>query len=145
MLEKNPFEIFSIPIQFSIDTKEVDRRFLELQKLHHPDSPNPNAQKSLDVTHSYSCINSEISRGEAILKIFNTPIDSVNLPLGFIEKTFIMLEEGNICEINNNISELKESLHAQGNITVQNVGNFAQTFIMYKYLTTTLKRLHGTR
>ncbi|MFT4967665.1 MAG: hypothetical protein ACI9CD_000674 [Candidatus Deianiraeaceae bacterium] len=145
MLEKNPFEIFSIPIQFSIDTAEVDRIFLELQKLHHPDSPCPNAQKSLDVTRSYSCINSEISRGEAILRIFNTPIDSINLPLGFIEKTFIMLEDGNVCEINNNISELKKSLHAQGNITVQNIGNFAQTFIMYKYLTTTLKRLHGTR
>lgn len=38
LLHKNYFELFNLPIQFNINTKELKKIFLTLQKQYHPDN-----------------------------------------------------------------------------------------------------------
>jgi molecular chaperone HscB len=69
----NPFEVFQLPVFFDIDMIDLDKRYVQLQDLCHPDRHNDSfnrgifEKKSIEITNSYNILRDVISRAEAVL------------------------------------------------------------------------------
>ncbi|MFI3256104.1 MAG: Fe-S protein assembly co-chaperone HscB [Psittacicella sp.] len=73
----NPFEIFEIPVNFKIDKEYLSKKFIELQKLYHPDNfiNSDVAQKTIalnkatDINQSYKILLDPIRRAISIIEL----------------------------------------------------------------------------
>ncbi|MDC2825266.1 Fe-S protein assembly co-chaperone HscB [Rodentibacter pneumotropicus] len=73
----NPFEIFDLPVDFQLDTKALNARYLELQKALHPDNfvaasvteQRIAMQKSTEVNDALKTLKDPILRAEAIVAL----------------------------------------------------------------------------
>lgn len=76
-LSQNHFELFGIPVQFSVDTAELDRRYRELQREVHPDrfATAPEAERRVSmqlatrVNEAYQTLKSPLRRAVYILQL----------------------------------------------------------------------------
>lgn len=74
---KNYFEFFEIPYNYTVDKKQLDSLYIELQKKYHPDNfPGIDQEKKLKLTsfsetinHAYETLKNDIRRGEYILNL----------------------------------------------------------------------------
>ncbi|OOF69463.1 Fe-S protein assembly co-chaperone HscB [Rodentibacter caecimuris] len=74
---QNPFEIFSLPISFNLDQDLLNERYLEQQKVLHPDNfvnADPIAQclamqRSADINDALQQLKDPILRAEAIIAL----------------------------------------------------------------------------
>lgn len=130
MPKLQPFEIFNIEINFNIDHISLMKKFAELQKQHHPDLPNSNQSKALDITNAFEILKNEIKRGQAILEAFEIDMNSVQIPQDF----FVLIIDCEAKEARKMYNTQKEILYNFGNINKNNVAIFAVEFLKYKYL-----------
>jgi molecular chaperone HscB len=76
-LSQNHFELFGIPVQFAVDTAELDRRYRELQREVHPDrfATAPEAERRVSmqlatrVNEAYQTLKSPLRRAVYILQL----------------------------------------------------------------------------
>jgi molecular chaperone HscB len=76
-LNQNHFELFGIPVQFEVDTAELDRRYRELQREVHPDrfATAPDAERRVSmqlatrVNEAYQTLKSPLRRAVYILQL----------------------------------------------------------------------------
>jgi molecular chaperone HscB len=73
---KNYFELFSLPVQFTLDRQSVESRYLELARIAHPDlvGTHPNLQvKALElsarINTAHAVLVDELKRAEHLLNI----------------------------------------------------------------------------
>ena len=73
----NPFQIFDLPVDFQLDEKALNTRYLELQKALHPDNFVSSSaleqrvamQKSTEVNDALKTLKDPIFRAEAIIAL----------------------------------------------------------------------------
>ena len=73
----DPFETFGIPAHFDLEAKDLERRFRELQKLHHPDrhaakppsERRTHIEKAVQIKEAYRVLRHDVTRGEAHLTL----------------------------------------------------------------------------
>ena len=73
----NPFQIFDLPVDFQLDEKALNIRYLELQKALHPDNFVSSSaleqrvamQKSTEVNDALKTLKDPILRAEAIIAL----------------------------------------------------------------------------
>jgi molecular chaperone HscB len=83
MLEKNFFELFGIPETFDIDSKDLKRRYQDLQRQFHPDKfSNASGQErrmSMQVTaqinEALQTLLNPVQRGRYLLKLSGVDIN----------------------------------------------------------------------
>ena len=83
MLEKNFFELFGIPETFDIDSKDLKRRYQDLQRQFHPDKfANASGQErrmSMQVTaqinEALQTLLNSVQRGRYLLKLSGVDIN----------------------------------------------------------------------
>jgi molecular chaperone HscB len=94
-LNQNHFELFGIPVQFEVDTAELDRRYRELQREVHPDrfATAPDAERRVSmqlatrVNEAYQTLKSPLRRAVYILQLRGVdPKFETNtaMPAGFL-------------------------------------------------------------
>lgn len=72
----NPFSLFELPVQFSVDTTLLSERYLSLQKSLHPDNFVAHSaqeqrlamQKSAEINDALQVLKNPILRAEAIIQ-----------------------------------------------------------------------------
>ena len=124
MKNSNAFKDFEIPISFSIDIVEIDRKFQrEVNNL------NVSEDSRLQITKSYSIIRNDILRGEEILKIFKIPQESIKITEEFFE--YLMdINDDELTAIQRKIYEEISSIE----ISSQSIDEFSTLFMKYKYI-----------
>ena len=78
----NPFDTFSIDKKFEIDKKSLEKKYLELQRILHPDKFINASQKEKDfsnvhtssVNNAFNVLSDDISRIKALLQYFGYQI-----------------------------------------------------------------------
>ncbi|QGM80437.1 Fe-S protein assembly co-chaperone HscB [Otariodibacter oris] len=74
----NPFSLFELPVQFSVDTTLLSERYLSLQKSLHPDNFVAHSaqeqrlamQKSAEINDALQVLKNPILRAEAIIQYY---------------------------------------------------------------------------
>jgi len=82
-LEKNYFELFGLPPQFTVDLPDLATRYRELQKKFHPDkfagSPDSErrmaSQMAAQINAAYQSLKSPLERGRYLLKLSSIELD----------------------------------------------------------------------
>lgn len=78
-LKINHFEIFSQPVHFEINKQDLEKKYLELQSLTHPDlfiNENANQrnlalQHNMKINSAFECLKSDLLRAEYLLELEN--------------------------------------------------------------------------
>ncbi|MDH2925351.1 co-chaperone protein HscB [Nicoletella semolina] len=73
----NPFSLFNLPVQFSVDRELLSERYLTLQKQLHPDNFASHSvqeqrlaiQKSAEINDAFQVLKSPVRRAESIILI----------------------------------------------------------------------------
>jgi molecular chaperone HscB len=76
-LSKNYFELFDIPVSFSIDAVDLKKRYRELQKLAHPDKytnasdaeRRMSVQLAAQVNEAYQVLSNPVTRARYMLEL----------------------------------------------------------------------------
>jgi molecular chaperone HscB len=82
-LEKNYFELFGLPSQFTIDLPDLAVRYRELQKKFHPDKFASStdserrmaSQMAAQINAAYQSLKSPLERGRYLLKLAGIDLD----------------------------------------------------------------------
>ena len=78
----NPFQIFDLPVDFQLDEKALNTRYLELQKALHPDNFVSSSaleqrvamQKSTEVNDALKTLKDPILRADTRCGVFNATV-----------------------------------------------------------------------
>ena len=76
MKNSDPFALFGLPPRFEIDQAELDTRYRELSREHHPDRHSrgsdgdrlASVQKTTDINAAYKVLRDEFLRAEVLLR-----------------------------------------------------------------------------
>lgn len=92
----NYFELLKMPQVFNIDINMLNKQYLTMQKLYHPDN-NSTKQviSSIDLNNAYLTLNDEINRAEYLLSLHNININNIALSAGELND---ILEESEFIE-----------------------------------------------
>ncbi len=89
----NYYQIFNLETKFIIDLEDLEKRYIELQKKHHPDS----GSKSLDIVQvsdlnmAYRTLKNDYQRACFILKNnFNLDLADDLTAKGYTDKIFLL-------------------------------------------------------
>jgi molecular chaperone HscB len=82
-LEKNYFELFGLPPQFTVDLPDLATRYRELQKKFHPDKfagssdseRRMASQMAAQINAAYQSLKSPLERGRYLLKLSGIELD----------------------------------------------------------------------
>ena len=82
-LEKNYFELFGLPSQFTVDLPDLATRYRELQKKFHPDKfasgtdaeRRMASQMAAQINAAYQSLKSPLERGRYLLKLSGIELD----------------------------------------------------------------------
>jgi molecular chaperone HscB len=82
-LEKNYFELFGLPSQFTVDLQDLATRYRELQKKFHPDKfvsstdaeRRMASQMAAQINAAYQSLKSPLERGRYLLKLSGIELD----------------------------------------------------------------------
>ncbi len=93
----DPYEVLGLSKAFAVDERELERRYFELQRKHHPDqfihaSSEEKAQAlktSTELNQAYAVLKDPIQRAEILLKARNIE------PLSHDEETLALVMEFN--------------------------------------------------
>lgn len=145
--KQNPFKVFNIPISFKIDEIFLEKSFVEMQKVHHPDVNTCNVKKSLEISESYHTLKDDITRGEAIIKIFNINPDTFSMPRNFFSEILEITEK--MQDISENdartmVSQEMKKIATITTITKNNINDFTEAFIRYKYIKKAFINVYGS-
>lgn len=147
MTPKNPFKLFNIPISLEISERHLEETFIKMQKEHHPDANNSDTQKSLEISESYHILKNDISRGEAILLLFEINQDTFPMPQDFFPQIMSITEEMRELpktDAKKIALDAKAHIINLGKISKENINLFTQLFIKYKYLKKAFINAHGS-
>jgi molecular chaperone HscB len=80
-LAKNYFELFGLPVGFTVDSAELARKFRELQRQFHPDryAAAPDLEKRLAlqyatyINEANDCLKSPLSRAQYLMELAGFP------------------------------------------------------------------------
>lgn len=151
---KNHFEIFALPVSFTIDLEALEKKYLEFQKAFHPDnSSTSDIEKSIAVNEAFDVLKNNLRRASHILQLHgidlendsNAPkVDSATLMevLEIRENIF----ESSTEEIENFKKDLSKRVKFLINKTAESLenkdfNNAAQILIKAKYFDKTLQDL----
>ncbi|XP_036337810.1 iron-sulfur cluster co-chaperone protein HscB [Rhagoletis pomonella] len=159
-MDINYFELLNFPNSFSLDQKDLTRRFRQLQTIVHPDKfsnktsreQNNSADWSALINKAYKTLSTPIERGQYILKLQGEQMPQDNSAL---DKEFLMVmmerneevEEANTGEelqrLNKDIvQELNASAIELSNKFESNALNEAKSLLVkMKYLTSVQKSI----
>ncbi len=71
----NPFTLFNVPLSFIIEEDLLEKRYLDLQRIHHPDTKSADSTVDVaDVNLAYNILKDPVLRGRAILEALNINI-----------------------------------------------------------------------
>lgn len=107
-LNQNHFELFGIPVQFAVDSAELDRRYRELQREVHPDrfaiAPDAERRVSMQlatrVNEAYQTLKAPLRRAVYILQLRGVdPKFETNtaMPSGFLMEQMSWRERIEAC------------------------------------------------
>jgi hypothetical protein len=147
-MQKNPFEIFEIPVSYIIDSKMLHSKFIASQIKYHPDSTFGDANTSLNITISYNTLRDDIKRGDAILAVYSVDQNSLILPHDFFEDILLKTEQMLLMDISDAeklLQETHDELTEFKSINEDNIERFAVNFIRYKYIHRAFTNTHDTQ
>jgi molecular chaperone HscB len=85
-LRRNHFELFDLPVGFSIDLDVLSRRYRELQRTVHPDryasasdqERRLSVQRAAQINEAYRCLKDPLSRARYLLELQGLAVDDEN-------------------------------------------------------------------
>lgn len=83
----NPFALFDLPVQFTLDTELLSQRYLSLQKSLHPDNFSAHSaqeqrlsvQKSAEINDALQVLKDPLLRAEAIIQFHTNEQQDIEL------------------------------------------------------------------
>lgn len=103
----NPFKILNIKKSYNIDKSELERKYLEMQMIYHPDRASSDEEKeyflsfSININNSYKILQNDYDRAILLLNLEKIDHNHQKLSNEFLEH---ILEQNE--EINNQASKL---------------------------------------
>ena len=71
----NYFQIFSLPVSFTIDEAALQKQYFELQREHHPDKAGLDAvQKSMELNQAYEVLKAPLKRAQYFLALHDIDV-----------------------------------------------------------------------
>lgn len=109
----NYFELFELPVRFTLDLDDLGLRFRELQKSVHPDkfAAAPEAerlmalQRSAQINDGYQVLKTPLSRAKHLMELHGHPLTGEQT---FTNPTFLMQQ----MELREELEELREKADA---------------------------------
>jgi len=84
----NYFELFQIPVSYSVGRSELQNRYFELQQQFHPDRIGRDVQdvgiSSADINNAYRVLKDDFMRAEHILALHDLRLQDAVLPTSFM-------------------------------------------------------------
>lgn len=72
---KNFFDLFALPQKFALDLEALEKKYLELQSLFHPDkSSSDDISKSIEINEGYKILADDFLRACHLLQLKNVDI-----------------------------------------------------------------------
>ena len=113
-IEKNCFEVFSLPLSYEINIEELEKDFFELQKEFHPDKfVNGSKEEvffaqfhSSNINSAYECLVDPVKRGYELLRVLG--FSSINHEENSFKDKSVLLEVMELQQDTENISSVKE-------------------------------------
>ncbi|GMR18462.1 MAG: co-chaperone HscB [Gammaproteobacteria bacterium] len=125
MLEKNFFELFGIPETFDIDSKDLKRRYQDLQRQFHPDkfanASDQERRMSMQITaqinEALQTLLNPVQRGRYLLKLSGVDINDdhdTTMDPAFLMEQIELREK--LENINKQADPQKEFMDFMGNV-----------------------------
>lgn len=114
----NAFEILHIKKSYNIDLANLEKKYLEMQMLYHPDRALSNLEKeyflnlSIDINNSYKILKNDCDRAILLLNMEKIDHNSTKLPKEILEK---ILEKNEELINRNDASNIREFIHNLNN------------------------------
>ena len=72
----NHFQLLNLPISFTVDLKQLDANYFELQKQFHPDKTPNFAVKSAEINEAYKTLKNKYKRLEYLVSLQGKPLEA---------------------------------------------------------------------
>jgi molecular chaperone HscB len=167
----NYFELFELPVSLQVDKKELNTKYIALQKLYHPDffSKSDTAeqeemlQKSSMINRGYKVFSNEDDTIKYVLELKGllTDNEKYDLPPDFlmemmdINETLAEPQNSEMEEMETKMSQLQNQLYQSVQNIIENYNDDITTneqllvvkdyYYKKKYLKRILERLEGMR
>ncbi len=152
---KNYFEIFSIPINFTINLDDLEKKYLNFQKQFHPDKSSlDDLSKSIEINEAYKILSDDFLRACYILKLNDIDIlhDEKSVKVDFSTLEHVLELQEKIAEIKKDeIKNLETEINSEIKLLIadasksNNIKEAAQILVKAKYLKKALQDLKNKR
>src|SRR5690242_19889914 len=96
---RDHFALFSLPVRFTLDRPELERRYLELARLTHPDFAGSDAEAQVQalelsarVNEAYGVLSDDLKRAEYLVTLGGCDVEETKLAPEMLEKVFELRE-----------------------------------------------------
>lgn len=128
---KNFFELFSLPTDFAIDEVALEKKYLEFQKLFHPDnSSSDDVSRSIEINQAYKILADDFLRACHLLALQG--IDLLNDEKAVKPEMVTLLEVLELQEKIEEISDKNEIETLRKKISIEVKQLIAQAIGAYK-------------
>ncbi len=152
---KNYFEIFALPIDFSIDEIALEKKYLQFQNQFHPDKSGAgDISKSMEINEAYKILADDFLRACHLLQLKNIDIlndeKAVKVDFATLEEQLELQEKISEIVDKNEIENLQKDLKSQVKKLILQAAKIyeafdfedsAQVLIKVKYLKKSLEDL----
>ena len=149
---KNFFDLFSLPINFSVDLDALEKKYFEFQKKFHPDKSDE-IEQSIAINEAYEILKNPLKRAAHILCLNGLDVENDEVAPKVDQATLIEVFEmresitigGDFLakDLSQKIKSLLEEV-AQ-NLENKNFATAAQILIRAKYFEKTLQDLKNLK
>lgn len=149
---KNFFDLFSLPINFSVDLDALEKKYFEFQKKFHPDKSDE-IERSIAINEAYEILKNPLKRAAHILCLNGLDVENDEVAPKVDQATLIEVFEmresiaigGDFLakDLSQKIKSLLEEV-AQ-NLENKNFAAAAQILIRAKYFEKTLQDLKNLK
>lgn len=111
----NAFEILNIKKSYNIAAADLERKYLEMQRLYHPDRASSKLEKeyfltlSMDINNSYKILKNDCDRAILLLNLEKIDHNSAKLSNDFLEK---ILEKNEELNSRNDITTIRDFINS---------------------------------
>lgn len=138
------FELFGISETLTPDLKNLERKFFELSKKHHPDRAGGDEEMSGTVNMAYTTLKDKRLLAEYLFKKHNIPEDKKNVPLELSEEYFNAEDDVQKKALKSKILKIIEDTKKQIDQTkITELTKLREKYTYLNYLESMIRNLEG--
>lgn len=96
----NHFSLFSLPVRYALEQRELEKRYLELTRLTHPDFAGPGEPEQLRalelsarINEAYATLSDDLRRAGYMLDLLGGADEEPSPPAELLERIFSLREQ----------------------------------------------------